>query len=91
MKKDLLEDESSEIPAEVKVEKDSIDSDRENGFHDSNEEGKDTECGNEYTVNGEIDDGADQEGVHCNKVEESRIENGESKYSCNQCEKTFKP
>ena len=87
-----LEDESSGIPAEVKVEKDTIDSDRENVFYDANEDGNDTECGNEYTANDEIDDGADQEGVHYNEnqAEPSSLENGESKYSCNQCEKTMK-
>ena len=92
---DLLEDESTESPVNVKVENDSMELYGENGS--CNEDGNVSEGGNESTAN---DEGAYQEGSNGEErqvEEESQMEDGEnldqegeSKYSCNQCEKTFK-
>ena len=93
---DLLEDESTEIPVNVKVENYAMESYGENGSYNGNEDGNASVGGNESTAN----EGANQEGSNGEESrveEESNIEDGEnldqegeSKYSCNQCDKTFK-
>lgn len=96
---DLLEDDGTEFPVNVKIENVSMESNVENSTHEGNEYRNVSE-GDGIESPAEDEEGAVQEGSYGEESQEqddSRIEDGENldqesdtKLNCNQCEKTFR-
>jgi len=92
----LVDDGSTEFPVNVKLENESMESQKENGSFDADADGN-VSVGIESSAN---DEGVMQEGSYGKENQEQEdlcVEDGESldqefesKLSCNQCEKTFK-
>merc|ERR1712192_68549 len=73
-----------------KVENELIESNQENGSYDGNEVGNASVVSNEANDEGTIQEGSYGDANQEQEDEENLDQEGESKFSCNQCEKTFK-